>query len=187
MLTKEDFAGRLKTAIDSKKIKQADLAKSIDVSTANISNYVNGKAFPPIDTLAKIAKKLDISLDWLCGTERQERAETVGEVARSIMRVLNSLPNSCELETIQIYENAIAKEEEIEEMRIALPAITFNKNSEICIFLEDLIKMRKLLDESVFDCNFYERWLSDRIQTLNNIQLIQGEWSELEDDEGLPF
>ena len=54
MLTKEEFSSRLKTAIDRKQIKQVELAEIIGVNPANMSNYVRGKAFPPIDTLVEI-------------------------------------------------------------------------------------------------------------------------------------
>lgn len=182
MLSKEEFSGRLKAAIERKQMKQVDIAEEIGITAANMSNYVRGKAFPPVDTLAEIAKKLDVSLDWLCGVEKQKQsqqdARTIGEVASSIMCILSSLPFEHRLETIQINEKQQVGERELvdgygafpiyEDVEISVPAIAFT-DGEIRTFLEDLMKMKKLLSEKTFDFNFYKRWLNDRIQALDEI------------------
>ena len=108
MLTKEEFAGRLKTAIDRKQIKQVELAEMIGVTTANMSNYVRGKSFPPIDTLAEIAKKLDVSLDWLCGIDRtageSEKPKTYGDLAKVILSIIRNkdIPSTISTSHIKI-------------------------------------------------------------------------------------
>lgn len=197
MLTKEDFKGRLKAAMDTKGMKQAEIAEAVDTSPANISNYVLGKSFPPVDMLVEIAKKLDISLDWLCGIEKREQrdktVETAGEVASLVICALNSLPDSCELRNIQIMATQqVGWREDVdgygaypvrEDVEISVPAMVF-KSGDIRTFLEDLMKMSKLLQENTFDCKFYERWLNDRIQALDRIPL-----AEIVDDDGdgLPF
>ena len=203
MLLKEEFGRRMKTAMDSKDVKQAELAKAVDVSPANISNYVLGKAFPPIDTLTEIAKVLDISLDSLCGIENQEKysaPKTIGDIARAIMYVLNSIPHKCKLEMGSTTESqcvGFTKTDDYgeipyyEDVEIKVPVISF-KIGEIRIFLADLIKMQKLLEEATIDSKFYVRWLNDRIHALEEIPLqlpaVNG-ISELPDDDFglLPF
>ena len=46
-----------------KDIKQNDLAEYLSKTPTAISYYLNGKAFPPIEELNKIAKYFDITID----------------------------------------------------------------------------------------------------------------------------
>lgn len=179
MLSKEEFSSRLKAAIDRKQIRQVELAEMAGVTPANMSNYVRGKAFPPIDTLVEIAEKLEISLDELCGIANRGKdfeLKTYGDVAQSVMCIIRAIPLECEIETIQIKEEQQVGEREnvdgygafpvYEEVEISVPAMVF-KDGEIRAFLEDLMKMQRLLKEKTFDSKFYERWINDRLQSLS--------------------
>lgn len=187
VLTKEEFASRLKTAIDRKQIKQVELAEMIGVTTANMSNYVRGKSFPPIDTLTEIAKKLNVSLDWLCdigeGEEKYMPPETLGDIARFIAYILDSFSfeNNVEIKTVSITENMLVGEDEDKygyatrlsyaDVEISVPVIAF-KQGEIRTFLEDLMKVRNLVEEKTFDYKFYKRWLDDRVQALSSVEIL---------------
>ena len=180
MLSKEEFARRLKLAIAQKGLTQAGLAETIGTTAANMSNYVRGKAFPPIDILVEIAEKLEVSLDELCGIANQDKdfeLKTYGDVAQSVMCIIRAIPLECEIETIQIKEEQQVGEREFvdgygtspvyEEVEISVPAMVF-KDGEIRTFLEDLMKMQRLLKEKTFDSKFYERWINDRLQALSD-------------------
>lgn len=64
---KNIFARRLALTLEHDGITQIELGKKIGVSSASVSHYVSGNAYPHFDVLMTIAKELDISLDWLCG------------------------------------------------------------------------------------------------------------------------
>lgn len=101
MLSKKDFAERLKSAIKENGITQAKLAEMIDTSTASISNYTKGKAFPPLDTLVELSNALGKSIDWLCykkedGT-KVAHLETVGDAIR-VWEQLHAIPYGVELQ-----------------------------------------------------------------------------------------
>lgn len=68
------FAKRLKQAREEKQMRQNVLANSIGVSAATISAYESlddskGKT-PTLEKVANIAEKLGVSIDWLCGNEK---------------------------------------------------------------------------------------------------------------------
>jgi len=59
----EKFAEWLKRELESKHWRQADLAKATHLDSAVISNLINGKRGPGIDTCNTIARALDLPLE----------------------------------------------------------------------------------------------------------------------------
>lgn len=82
---------RIKEIRKSKKITAKELAEHIKVAESTMSLYENGKREPDFETLLKIAKYLDVSVDYLLGnaTEQPPRKQGVkipvyGNVAAGI-------------------------------------------------------------------------------------------------------
>lgn len=63
----EDFAIRLRTAIERRGIQQKNLAAAIKLSPARLSNYVNGHSEPSLDILFSLCRELNVSSDYLIG------------------------------------------------------------------------------------------------------------------------
>lgn len=180
MLTKEAFAEKLKRAIDEKGITQAELAKTVGTSPANISNYVKAKAFPPVDILVELAKALEKSLDWLCNKGKKNRdfinIETVGDAAR-IVEALKTLGEVRATWTNYQYRGDT----------VYFPAIEFC-GGELQKFIEDEHKMLEILQAGTIEKTLFDRWMQDRMNALDYIPASskQDEFQEL-DDELLPF
>lgn len=64
---KDTFGERLEYIMDKKRISRKKLAKMIGVTVTSIGYYINNNAEPSTEKLIKIAKKLNVSLDFLCG------------------------------------------------------------------------------------------------------------------------
>ncbi len=60
----EKFPGKLKSAREAKKLSQSKLGMLIGLSDKAISAYESGRTYPPLDTLAKIAKELNKSMTY---------------------------------------------------------------------------------------------------------------------------
>lgn len=60
-----DFSTRLKDIIDAKGISQAWLAEKAETTEATISRYVSGVHKPNLEIVAKIAKALNVSIDYI--------------------------------------------------------------------------------------------------------------------------
>ena len=58
---------RLKEAMRTSDIKQADLARLTGISKGGISNYVTGRYEPKSDIISKLAAALNVSEMWLWG------------------------------------------------------------------------------------------------------------------------
>lgn len=175
MLTQEEFSNRLKVALSKKNMKQTDLASAVGVSTANISNYMRGKAFPPIDTLVEIAKELDTSLDWLCGMDwiegRIEEPKTYGDLAKVILSIIRNKDIPSVISTSHIktarynsdYSSWCNRPYDEEDV----PSIAFT-SGPIRTFIEDMITMMEMLAKGSISDDFYNRFIDDRIKGLGD-------------------
>lgn len=67
------FRERLKDLRRERNITQVKLGKYLDFGYTAIANYENGRNEPSIDTLIKIAKFFDVSVDYLLGCEEKQK------------------------------------------------------------------------------------------------------------------
>jgi len=64
-----NFGENLKNLRKAKKLSQKQLGDRVGVSESIVSRYESGEVSPPIDTLCKMAKELNVSLDEFCGIQ----------------------------------------------------------------------------------------------------------------------
>lgn len=182
MITKEEFSQRLKQALDDKKMKQLELAKKVGTSRANISNYLRGNSFPPLDVLAEIAKALDVSLDWLCNLEtdpQNKQPKTLGDIARGLVFLEKS--------AAEIYLDTLTKNEQIitdhdgvsgypnyANVEVDYPFIVFT-NRTLATFILDWKKIKALHDAETIDDDLYNLWIDKHIAELDSLPAIQAE------------
>ena len=58
---------RIREILESKDIKVSSLAETVGITRANMSNIVNGKSTPSLETLEKIANALEVDITELFG------------------------------------------------------------------------------------------------------------------------
>lgn len=58
------------------------VAKETGISSSSLSDWKNNKSVPKIDKMIKIADFLDVSVDYLCGveTDEKQKKDTLSEV-----------------------------------------------------------------------------------------------------------
>lgn len=61
------FAARLGELRSKANLSQKELAVTLKVTAATLSNYENGIYLPPLEKACILAKEFDCSLDYLCG------------------------------------------------------------------------------------------------------------------------
>ncbi len=72
---------RLQNAMDTRKIKQIDLARAADVNQGALSRYIKGSYEPKSATIYKLALALDVSDMWLEGYDvPMERSQKQKEI-----------------------------------------------------------------------------------------------------------
>lgn len=94
----ESLKETIKRELEPKGISQREFARSIEIDEVNFNKYLNGTKTPRIDTLIKIAKGLDCSLDYLLGLSKAKYVEPT-EDEKAILKV--SELTGLEVETIE--------------------------------------------------------------------------------------
>lgn len=64
------FRKRLKDARKEKGLTIADLAEAAETSVSSMWGYENGRTYPSIDTAARMAKALGVTIDYLAGLDK---------------------------------------------------------------------------------------------------------------------
>ncbi len=91
----ENLGKTIKKELNEKGITQREFVKKIGINEANFSKYLKGEKTPQADTLIKIAKGLDCSLDYLLGLSKTKYAEPT-EDEKAIAKVSELTGLECE-------------------------------------------------------------------------------------------
>lgn len=84
--SREVFVRNITMLMSERRIRQVDIAKALSASTTTVSDWVNGKKYPRIDTMQKLADFFEVSMKELT-TERGD--ETIE--ARTFTRYFQQL------------------------------------------------------------------------------------------------
>ena len=107
------YGERLAAAIKLRHIKQADLAKALNLTQAAISKIINGNQYLDFDLAVKACEFLEISLDWLAyGFDRETAPSFYRNPGRQRIEYLLSIIKEAE------YPLVIVAMEEIIEVRL---------------------------------------------------------------------
>jgi transcriptional regulator with XRE-family HTH domain len=90
------FGSRLASIRKEKKISQSDLATGVGLHTNALGRYERGEAIPSVEVAARIAKTLDVSLDYLSELTNNELNSTT-------LTRINEITSMSDEEQKQIY------------------------------------------------------------------------------------
>lgn len=94
------FGERLSLVLKERKITQRQLAEKINTTETALSRYVNGSRKPRMDNLLKIARALNVSVEYLTGKE--EGKVEFQEVKNVLCRNLSAMTPAQRLELMEI-------------------------------------------------------------------------------------
>lgn len=111
---------RLKEAMRTSNIKQADLARLTGISKGGISNYVTGRYEPKSDIISKLAAALNVSEMWLWGydvpMERKSKISpsepTLTEGEKLLLDLFNRVPEDQQQLVLQMIRAALGSQEQ---------------------------------------------------------------------------
>lgn len=100
---------RLKTLRQEKGLSQGELAKLVAGDGRQISRYENGHITPSAEVLAKLAKALDCSVDYLLFEEAPRRPLTVEDGFANRLHDLKLLSEEDKASVLHILDALLAK------------------------------------------------------------------------------
>lgn len=189
------FSKRLKEARQKAELTQAELAEKAGTTAATISSYesIGSIKKASLDLVINFAKALNVSLDWLCGLDKQDinknniTAFSAREYLYSIVKVLTEMSN--ELQEIETNK--------VKTMNIVITQTTLirfiNKINDLLkvyragTLSEDLYKtcVDKIVNDfSSHSCFCYDNFLNDYEALEAEQQINQTLW-EVYESEGL--
>ncbi|QWH10318.1 XRE family transcriptional regulator [Bacillus mycoides] len=92
-----EMKDRIKQIRIDNKLNQEQFGKEVDLTKGTVSKFENGKAFPGRETIEKIAKRFNVSVDYLYGeSEKKDINAEKYEKFNEIMGWLETLPKDKE-------------------------------------------------------------------------------------------
>lgn len=138
------IAKRLKELRESMNLTQSQFGDLINVAQTTLSSYENGSKTPNIYTLYNIAKKCNISIDWLCGLSNIHKTKDF----TSYSDIFNLIVNICKSIHIDIEEYHYSQD----DYNMSLVV----KNSILNEFLTKWGKVKALYEDHTLDADTYE-------------------------------
>ncbi|MBP8625332.1 MAG: helix-turn-helix domain-containing protein [Syntrophorhabdaceae bacterium] len=88
-------------------LKQINLANALQVSPQAVSKWEKGASLPDIETLVKISRLFNVSMDFLLGLTSPERGIFIGTVLCSSLRGFARMSNALDSRAIADYTNTL--------------------------------------------------------------------------------
>ncbi len=171
------FATRLNQAREKSGLSLRALSQTAEVSPQSMSQYAKGDAMPPLRSAIKIAEKLGVSLDWLCGLQEEpapvvedEPIKTYGEFLEAALKLLYT----------QGLDTAFDVHDSIDGTTVHL---YFSDNDILSDFFRKEKKFSDLFQGDEDERTLIREWTEGRIKALNNKRIVP---AAVETDE-LPF
>lgn len=170
MKNKDNFAilaERLKQVRTNKKMTQKEFAQKMGFTPVTLSAYENNSKKPSLDLMLEVAKKCDISLDWLCGLS-DTKSEKYSQENITYADILKTF--------IKIEDNSIGFD--IKTVKTDMEKKVFFNEYNVAIFLKDkkledyLIKWNKfnqLKNDEVIDNDIYTSCIEKLLRDSNVI------------------
>lgn len=176
---------RLKELRTDLKMNQVNFAEEIGVTQSTLSSYESGNASPSHEVLLAIAKRFNISLDWLFGiSQRKVNFSTLGDIVDFFFlidefnelgfefEINDKLPNDTETESnkwhagIRFYGNDSKHE----------------ANADFCQFLRSFRDNRRDYETYFTSRELYEIWQSKKVEYYSSHPLTKKVIEEIDDE-----
>jgi transcriptional regulator with XRE-family HTH domain len=92
------FAVRLRHQRDLKKLTQEDLANRAGISLRLLQKYESGATEPSLGNVTKLARELEVSIDYLAGATEDAVAPGLSPIERFVISLMRRGPLPKEIE-----------------------------------------------------------------------------------------
>lgn len=152
---------RIKELRNTLNLTQKDFAASINISTVSVSSYETGTKTPSLEIVISIAKKYNVSLDWLCGLSNnkslEKQIETYADFIKEILFITN-----IEYKDSNSY---VANKNIDVANKDKITIVSHCPN--VTSFFKEYEKMTALLYDRTIDRELFDLWLNKQYEKLN--------------------
>ena len=140
-------------------ISQQELAKATGISGGTLSAYETKGKMPAADIAQRIAKALDVTVEWLLGEGSDIPLNTRADIVRLLLTVEQHIALRMD------YEKTTDK---FGYRRAAI----FVRDDELADFAERFGKIRSNLEDKVIDEDVYNIWIEKELKKLDESRVI---------------
>lgn len=144
----DKFNDRMKRLRKNKGLSQQNLADLLKVSQVAVAHWESGNREPNIDTIIKLSKYFNVSVDWLLGASNDTRPSESSKTFSDVIRLLFQIETSY-LE-ISIFCGHTLLGGDYASIRFEDP--------EMVEFMQEWEGMRILHHEKTIDDDMYDLW-----------------------------
>ena len=169
------FGDKMAFARKQQSLTQKQVAEMAKVQQSSYSAYENNKKTPPIDIASRIAKALDVSLDWLCGMDDVKKFTSCGEIARLLIALeyepIRFVDKSFELpwqEEASHAKNTILVSQIKHPLSFTVISIC---NPKINEFITGYNNLSGLLQQDIIKKDVLDAWLEKKFGELDEMPL----------------
>lgn len=175
------FGKRLKEARQKNNKTQRDIAVAANISPQMISAYEKQERKPSIDVAAELAKALDVSLDYLCGIERDascgQSIKTCADAIKHIAELAKYFDCTCEIVERPLPEDCwdcvqIGPDEYEEITTYDETAICIN-DSFISGFIRRWSEIYPLYRKGVISKELMDNWYEGELERLGQLRMAR--------------
>lgn len=175
---------RIKELRTSLGLTQTQFAEKLNINQATLSLYESQDRMPNIETLLSIAKKFNVSIDWLCEIETNSNTtlKTYADVIQLINELFITENLRVTLKTVNECNSAIEDKHDIINIVI--------DNSELASLIEEWNDIYNVCQKTQSGKKLYDIWLKDVLERYNKpIQKIVHNLVSIDDfdDDFEPF
>lgn len=159
---KNIFSERLKELLHSNDMTQTELSDSLGISSSMLSYYIRGIKQPSVNIIKLIAKKFNVSIDWLLGLEEPKDTElkTYADMIKLLIPLLNC-SNIWDIELNKLdgpfnytpFEGLVTADRELLQ------------------FLDDYEKMKDLVNKNSVPKDLFNTWINNRLEIYSYMNL----------------
>lgn len=151
------FSKRLRELRESLNMTQAEFSEMTGFTQATLSSYENSLKIPSLDIVICIAKKCNVSIDWLSGLSDVKTLNNSPNTYEDLLKMITSINESIDLKVQTITNDDFCKDLFEPKLNKHL-CINFNDDI-IEEFLAEWSKIKKLHDEKTIDDDIYNIWI----------------------------
>ena len=163
MDVKEVLKIRIKELRKIMDMTQEEFSDFIGTTQQTLSGYENGKTSPSVEVLVDIAKKCNVSIDWLCGLSDTKNydIETYSDVCKLLFDITNYI--NVDIRIVGFDNPHPTNEYEMTLNEYGL----FFSDYEMIVFLEKWKKVKNLYDDQTIDFETYKSVVNSLIDNHN--------------------
>ena len=73
-------------------MSQKEFSEYLGLPQSTLSSYESGKMSPSLSMTFRIAKKCNVTMDWLCGNDKKTKVESIADIAEFFFELFEHIP-----------------------------------------------------------------------------------------------